>query len=116
MKKVRQKNLRIYDHVYIFIAKIFGLEYEIDSRKYRREIDRFFCYNDWTYNKTITYIKAFKHKNKTIVEIETHMPGMLIGKGGHFIDSLSVHLNDEFKDLIQIRLKECKLWHNLYRE
>jgi len=87
-----------------------------DTQKYRRKIYQFFRYENWNYETTITYIKVFEHKHKIVVEIGTHHPGILIGKAGHFIDSLLEHLNTELNGSkeIKIDLKECKIWCKLY--
>jgi ribosomal protein S3 len=100
--------------MFIAIAKIFGLKYEIESKKYRRAISQYFYWKEWGYETTITQIKVYRKAGKITILIETHRPGLLIGKAGHFIDSLKEHLCEELKEDISISLKECKLWHNLH--
>ena len=88
---------------------------EIDSKSYRREINAYFSYHDWGYGTSITDITVSKSKNKTIVKITTHWPGLLIGKAGVFINGLSDWLTEAFKkETIKIEIKECELWMDLY--
>ena len=99
---------------------LLGLKHEIDSKMYRKHMSNYFRYNEWGYETSITYVKVFKQRSDVIIEIETHRPGLLIGKAGHFIDGLKEHLEEEtwkFNVIqnIKIKVKECKLWHNLYR-
>lgn len=96
----------------LIIDKI--MKKEIDSQKYRREMHNYFMYKDWDHETTITYIKVFKDEDKITLEIETHRPGILIGKGGRFINGLEDFLKEELDEDIKIDLKECKLWYNLY--
>lgn len=95
--------------------KLFRLKREIDSKIYRKHIYLYFRLNEWGYETSITYVMTFKHGDEIIIEIETHHPGLLIGKAGRFIDGLTEYLKEETKQNIKIDLKECKLWHNLYR-
>lgn len=99
---------------YTLLACIFGLKHEIKTKKYRKEIYQYFNRKEWNYETSITKIKAFKKKDKITVMIETHRPGLLIGKAGAFIDGLKQHLNKELNENIEIRLEECKIWHKLY--
>lgn len=96
-----------------FLSSI-GLKHEVESKKYRRTIYRYFNWKDWGYATSITQLKTFKEKDKVIIMIETHRPGLLIGKGGAFIDGLKQYLISELDENIEIDLKECKMWHRLY--
>lgn len=88
---------------------------QLDNIKYRKLMLQFFNIREWSYKNSITRIESTQLKDKSIVlEVETHMPGMLIGKGGRFIDDLTVFLREETGEDIQLRLVECKLWMNLY--
>lgn len=99
---------------YILLACVLGLKHEIKTKKYRKAIHQYFYWKEWNYETSITQIKAFKKGNNITVMIETHRPGILIGKAGVFIDGLKQHLNEELNENIEIDLKECKLWHRLY--
>lgn len=46
-----------------------------------------------------------------LVKIETHRPGMIIGKGGNTIDELTRWLTSEFGQEVKIELKESPLWY-----
>jgi ribosomal protein S3 len=89
---------------------------EIDSKPFRRHISNFF-YEEY-YDRIITSfteVKVFIKKDKYIVQITTHSPGILIGKGGSTIDSLKDWLNNgEFFLPVEIRLIESKMWYKLY--
>lgn len=99
---------------YTLLACVLRLKHEVESKKYRKTISQYFYLKEWGYETTITQIKTFKKKDKTIVQIETHRPGLLIGKAGVFIDGLKQHLIEELKENIEIDLRECKMWHKLY--
>lgn len=107
-----KKTLKLF---HIFLKNIFGLKYEIDNKIYRKTIYHFLRWNEHEHQSVlITHIKVFKHKKRIIVEIETHRPGLLIGKGGKFIDELKDFVEDNTKQKIEIDLRESKLWMNLY--
>ncbi|MEK6829097.1 MAG: KH domain-containing protein [Nanoarchaeota archaeon] len=106
--------MKFLKSIQIFFAKLFGWKYEVDNQLARRVMYRHFYATEWGYETSITQVKVFREKGKLIVMIETHRPGLLIGKAGHYIDSLKKELEEEFKEEIKIDLKECKLWHNLY--
>jgi len=89
---------------------------EIDSKLFRKSIANYF-YNEDSSGiiSHFTDLKVTETKDKFIVHITTHRPGILIGKGGRTIDSLIEWLNGEgFIKPIEIDLKESKMWHNLY--
>jgi ribosomal protein S3 len=75
---------------------------------------RYFNYHEWNYPTTITKIETFETKKGLEILIETHRPGLLIGKVGHFIDGMFERLKEDLKrNDIKIILKECKLWMRL---
>jgi len=101
------------DHIYKEEMKFIT---EVNDVKYRREIYQYFRWKEWGYETTITSVRVFKDEKQTTIEIETHRPGILIGKAGHFINGLEEHLAEEFKEEnIKIDLRECKMWYNLYK-
>lgn len=90
---------------------------EIDSKPFRRHIYSFF-YEEYNSNiiSAFTEVKVFKEKDKYVVRITTHFPGILIGRQGRTIDELKNWLNNgEFLLPVEIKLLESKMWHNLYR-
>lgn len=99
---------------YTLLARILGCKYEVESKPYRKIIYQYFNYKEWSYEEHLTYVKTFKKSKKTIIEIETHRPGLLIGKAGTFINGLKQHIIDETKENIEIDLRECQMWHKLY--
>jgi ribosomal protein S3 len=113
--KHNQKIKVFLNLIYIFFANLFGRKHEIDSKKYRKAIYQFLKFNDAEYQcQLISYVKVFKHKEKIILEIETHRPGLLIGKAGTFIDNLQKFVELETNQKIKIDLRENKTWFKLY--
>ncbi|MFW6243354.1 MAG: KH domain-containing protein [bacterium] len=67
-------------------------------------------------NFEITNFKFYFEENKMFVTITLERPGLLIGKGGHTIDSLKNYINDVFKDKfkkVELNIQESKLWSNI---
>ena len=91
------------------------IEKEIDNQLYRKLMYQYFRKNKWNYTTSITYVKVFKQKDETIIEIELHRPGLLIGKAGRFMDGLQKFIEEETNENIKLRIKECKLWIGLYK-
>jgi len=91
------------------------IEKEIGSQLYRRLMYQYFRLNYWNYTTQITQVKTFRQNNQVIVEIESHRPGLLIGKGGRFMDGLQKFIEEETNENIKLRIKECKLWIGLYK-
>lgn len=65
-------------------------------------------------NFGITNLKFDFPNNDMVITITLERPGMLIGKGGHTIDSLTKHLNEwsfenDFEN-VKINIVESKLW------
>jgi len=89
-----------------------GCKIKIDSKEVRRSISSYFHYWEWRYDTTITKIEVSETKKGLEILIETHRPGVLIGKAGSFIDGLKVWIKKDLeREDISINLKECKLWH-----
>ena len=99
-----------------WFCDLFNLKYEIDNLKFRKYLHQYLMANDLIHLETITTnIQAFEHKDKYVLLITTHRPGMYIGRGGKTIDGISKNLNSRFGRKVEIDLKESKLWHNLYK-
>lgn len=93
-----------------------GYKVKVDNLKVRRAMDSYFYHHEWKYETTITKIETFETKKGLEILIETHRPGILIGKAGSFIDGLKKWIQDDIKrEDIFINLKECKMWHQLYK-
>ena len=107
---VDKSNLKSFD--------LKGVKIEIDNTKYVRAILNFFNITEYSYKESITYIKAYEtnggNDDSIELEIETHYPGILIGKAGRYINKLTDYLNTKFEEKIKINLKECTLWHIKY--
>lgn len=55
----------------------------------------------------------FKHNGSSVdIEIWLGCPGLLIGKGGNIIDSLTKYLNDNLSVEVKLTLKEKSIWDN----
>lgn len=93
----------------------FGFKIKVDSKLVRRSMKGYFYYHDWNYETLITKVETFETKKGLEILIETHRPGLLIGKAGRFIDGMTEQLKKDLKRTnIKINLQECKLWMNLY--
>ena len=89
---------------------------EVDSKLFRKYVSLYF-YEE--YNSEIiscfTDVKIFEEKTKFTLQITTHRPGILIGKGGRTIDALKEYLNKgQFPKPVQIDIKESKMWLKLF--
>jgi len=87
---------------------------QIDSKKIRRSMKAFFIKEDWGYENTITKVEVFEKENELEVLIETHCPGILIGRMGRTIDALKEWLEKEEEKVIKINLQENLMWCDLY--
>lgn len=90
---------------------------EIDSKEFRKILSLFYNNREYGSNvlNTITDIKVFDKGDHYTMQITTHRPGILIGKGGYFIDEMTEFINnDNFEKPIKIDLQESKLWTWLY--
>lgn len=89
---------------------------EVDSRLIRRDISSYF-YGEYDQSviSFFTNIRVLEYNHKFVVEITTHRPGLLIGKGGKTVDALKEFLNKgDLPKKIEIDIKESKMWSNLY--
>ncbi len=99
----------------ILFARIFNLSYEVDNKLVRKHIYTFlYIIKEWKYLDTISYVKVYRKNEKLIVEIETHRPEILIGMRGSLINELTEFLKKELNTDLEIKLKECQLWHKLF--
>ena len=97
---------------------MFGFTIKVDNKEIRKLIyDYYFIINEYTNILSyVTKVEVSKSKKRgLIILIESHRPGLLIGKGGKDINGFKEFLIKELKrNDVSIDLKECKLWHNLY--
>src|SRR4051812_47127839 len=90
---------------------------EIDSKLYRKALSTYPYINDTSseYLYNICSVKAFQiEDNKVLVEIETHRPGILIGKKGENINGIKEYMSEKSGNEIEIFIKESELFQNLY--
>ncbi|MBC8146959.1 MAG: hypothetical protein H8E98_03105 [Bacteroidetes bacterium] len=95
---------------------LLGKKYEVDNQKFRQLLYQYFtCMNDY-YDviNTITNIKAYIHKDEKILYVETHRPGLFIGKAGEQINEIQKYIQDTLGYDITIDLRESRLWIGLY--
>jgi len=96
------------------IKKLLGKKYEINSRKYKKEL-YVLLYKDFNnIFKTITNVRTFKEKSKTIVEITSNQPGLVIGLRGTFVKRISAELSKNLDEQISIDVKESKTCKNIF--
>lgn len=91
---------------------------EIDNKIFRKALYQF-PYNSadstGSYLYNIVSVKAYKRENQPVlVEIETHLPGYLIGKAGWQIKGIKELMEYYCKEEVEIFLKETDLFQNLY--
>ena len=97
------------------MVRYFGFKIKVDSKLVRRSMNGYFYYHEWNYQTSITKVETFETKKGLEILIETHRPGLLIGKAGHFIDGMTERLKEDLKrNDIKINLQECRLWLRLY--
>lgn len=96
------------------VIDYYGQKFKIDSKQVRRILKLFFEDNSTGVLYTITNINVFKGHEHIIVEITTHRPGLIIGKGGRTIDALTEKLTKELEMPVKIELTEDKMWHDLF--
>jgi len=115
LKKINKASEKIATDLIINKNKWEHNEVNEETQLFRRKLHQFFRFNDWQYETTITDVKILENNADAVtIEITTHRPGILIGKAGHFIDSLIEYLNEDSEKEIKISIKECQLWNKLY--
>lgn len=90
---------------------------EIDNKVFRKALRQFpyISESSGSYLFDIVSVKAFERKNLPIlVEIETHRPGILIGKAGWQVNGIKKLMEWYCKREVEISLKECNLFNDLY--
>ena len=116
---MKNKTLNYLHTTACFILRVmvryFGFKIKVDSKLVRRSMNGYFYYHEWDYQTSITKVETFETKKGLEILIETHRPGLLIGKAGVFINGLTERLKEDLKRTdIKINLQECKLWMRLY--
>lgn len=96
---------------------MIGFTIKVDNKEVRKLIyDYYFIINEYTNILSyVTKVEVSKSKKGVTILIESHRPGLLIGKGGKDINGFKEFLIKELKrNDVSIDLKECKLWYKLY--
>lgn len=96
------------------VIDYYGQKIEINSKQVRRILKLFFEDSSTGVLYTITNINVFKGHEHIIVEITTHRPGLIIGKGGRTIDALTERLTKELETPVKIELTEDQMWYDLF--
>ena len=100
---------------FLWFVRYFDFKIKVDSKKVRRSMYSYFYYHEWDYTLTLTNVEVFESKSGISVLIETHKPGVLIGKAGSFIEGLKEWLKHDLNRTdIEINIRESKLWLELY--
>ena len=60
----------------------------------------------------VTEFKFRRFKDHDVIIITLERPGLLVGRGGRVIDSLTEHLEKLYERKIIIKLFESKVWKN----
>ena len=97
---------------------VLGFTVKIDSKQVRKLFyDYYFTIKQsTTLPNYVTKVEVTESKVKGMsILIETHRPGLIIGKGGKDINGFKEFLCKELnRDDVHIDLKVCKLWYKLY--
>ncbi len=88
----------------------------INPNPYKRAIDLFFDESSGRNLLHITNIVVYKLNKETVVEVTSHRPGLIIGKGGRTIDELKNFIERVNEHPIKFVLKESTLWKNIYKK
>jgi ribosomal protein S3 len=99
------------------IKKFFNMEYEIDSKIFRKALVLYpYSPNSISssYLANITKVWATQKYEKTTVHIKTHRPGILIGKAGELINEIKKLMETMYKNSISIDIQEEKMFLDIY--
>lgn len=99
------------------IKKILGMEYEIDSKIYKRALTSYpyrSTESTGLYISHITNVQAFQKGEKVRVLIETHHPGILIGRAGKQIKEIKEYMEELSEKIVEIEIRETEIFRKLY--
>ena len=100
---------------YFIMITILNKKFEIDNGIYRKKLYSFFYRTDWNYETLITKIRTFKERGGVTIEITTHRPGLIIGKGGRYINQMTKELSEDLNVPIKIKLNEEQMWLKIHK-
>lgn len=92
------------------IKKLLGLEYEVESKPYRKLIR---VYGEQGISN-ITKITVTQKNNKTIIHIWSHHPGIFIGKAGKHISMLRDVISEVMNTEIEFDLKDEEIFSDVF--
>ncbi len=75
----------------------------------------YFILTEFSYKETVSAIRGFKHKDVTIMLVETHRPGLIIGKGGRYMNAFIEFIKEEHDIDLKLELVENELFFQLYK-
>ena len=85
------------------------------QKRVLRGLSDFFYHKDMEHTKSmICSVNVIEFGDFVVVSIETHRPGLIIGKGGETIGELTEWLTDDLEKEVKIHLTESKLWNDIY--
>lgn len=99
------------------IKKLLGMEYEIDSKIFKRALTSYpysATESTGSYIRHITNVQAFQTGDKVRVLIESHHPGILIGKAGKQIGEIKEYMERMSKKTVTIDIRETEIFLNIY--
>lgn len=100
------------------IKKILGMEYEIDSKIYKRALASYpygSTESTGSYISHITNVQAFQKGNQVRVLVESHHPGILIGKAGKQIGEIKEYMERLSEKIVSIDIRQTEIFSNLYK-
>ena len=121
-EKVNEKNLTFKNR----IRKLFGMKYDGDTVYVRRLLAMLPVMDKYSIGENnpdpflhhITDVKVSYQGQLMMVDINTHRPGLMIGKKGWNFNAIQKFLQED-SDIqssslvVKLNLEECKLWHDL---
>lgn len=100
------------------IKKLLGMEYEIDSKIFKRALTSYpygSVESTGSYIRHITNVQAFQKGNHVRVLIESHSPGILIGKAGKQISEIREYMEYLSGKSVSTNIRETEIFRNLYK-
>lgn len=106
-----------FENLWESLKDLFRKDNEIDPKEVKKIMYLFFMDEEWTYIQSITDVRVFEIDSQSLrIDITSFRPGILIGKGGSFIDKLKKDLSETLNKKIELSLTENKFWYNLWKD
>lgn len=97
------------------LANLFNVSLKVNPKPVLRLMDQYFNGTDNFLQPTINNVEVKENKTTLLITITTSRPGLLIGKGGRYIDALKEYIESQLKKKVTIHIEESKLWIGLYK-